>query len=71
MSITNREGKTYQHRLNKAIVVVVKTERMSAGTARHMTMVLDEGEQTRFRSGATVTLDEVPIDPFERNWTEV
>jgi len=71
MSNTNREGKTYRHRLNGAIVVVVKTARMSAGTSRHTIMVLDEGTQERFPAGATAELDEVPVDPFERNWAEV
>lgn len=72
----NREGKTYRHRLNDALVLVVKSKRMSAGTAKHTILILEEGDGktttgTVIRAGKQMDLDEVPVEKWERNWEEV
>lgn len=73
----NREGKTYRHRLNNAIVVVVKSLRMSAGTSRHTILVLDPGNainpKTREsrKAGEQAEVDEVPVQKWDRDWEEV
>jgi hypothetical protein len=75
MGFPNREGKTYRHRMNNAIVVVVRSRRMSAGTARHTVVVIDPGNaMTSGRArlgGEQVEIDEVPVSPWERMWEEV
>ncbi len=71
----NREGKTYRHRSNNAIVVVIKTVRMSTGTARHTILVLDPGEARlngRSRqAGEQAEVDEVPVMRWDKDWEEV
>lgn len=73
----NREGKTYRHRLNNALVVVVKTKRMSAGTAIHTVLILEEGDgvtstgQMKIRAGEQRDIDENPVNKWDRNWEEV
>lgn len=74
MSLPNREGKTYRHKVNNAIVVVIKTMRMSAGTARHTVLVLDPGDagvngRVR-RAGEQVEVDEVPVQKWDKYWEE-
>lgn len=69
----NREGKTYKHKRMGAVVVVVKTRRMSSGTARHTVLVLDvpDGAPGGRKVGDQVEIDEVPVEPFERYWEEI
>lgn len=71
MSVPNREGKTYRNRRNDAIVVVLKSLRMSAGTTRHTVLVLDPGTSTVRRSAEQVEIDEVPVQKWDSNWEEV
>lgn len=76
MSTPNREGKTYRNKSNDAIVVVVKSLRMSAGTARHTVLVLDKGSGRRssgqaLNEGEQIEVDEVPVQKWERDWEEV
>ena len=72
----NREGKTYRHRTNDAMIVVVKTVRMSAGTARHTILVLDPGNAVDGKTGkprvagSTIEVDEVPVQKWDRDWEE-
>lgn len=73
----NREGKTYRHRMNNALVVVVKSKRMSAGTAIHTVLVLEEGDgvtstgQMKIHAGEQRDIDENPVNKWDRNWEEV
>ena len=72
----NREGKSYRHRQNNALVLVIKSKRMSAGTARHTVLVLDKGNGTRtggqpLNEGEQIDVEEVPVDKWERNWEDV
>lgn len=72
----NREGKTYRHRLNNALVLVVKSKRMSSGTAKHTILVLEEGDGStstgiKIRAGEQRDIDEVPVNKWENNWEEV
>lgn len=73
----NREGKTYRHRMNNALVVVVKSKRMSAGTAIHTVLVLEEGDgvtstgQMKICAGEQRDIDENPVNKWDRNWEEV
>jgi hypothetical protein len=68
----NREGRTYKHKVSGAIVVVIKSHRMSAGTTRHTLLVIDEAKaNTTHGCGTQCEVDEVPVDPFNRNWDEV
>lgn len=76
MAAPNREGKTYRHRLNDALILVTKSKQMSAGTARHSVLVLEEGQGRTttgkpIRAGDQMEMDEVPVDKWERNWEEV
>lgn len=78
MSVPNREGKTYRHKKNDALVVVVKTVRMSAGTARHTVLVLDPGNAVassmdgrKRTAGEQVEIDEVPVARWANSWEEV
>lgn len=71
MTVPNREGKTYRHRQNDAIVVVIKSHRMSAGTARHTVLVLDPGNSDKRKAGEQVEIDEVPVQKWDRTWEEV
>ncbi len=66
----NREGKTYRHKPSNAIVVVVKSHRMSAGTTRLTLLVIDHGN-SKHKDGAQTQVDEVPVAPFNREWEEV
>ncbi len=73
----NREGKTYLNKGNDALVVVIKTVRMSAGTSRHTILVLDPGNaidprtQKPRQSGEQAEVDEVPVQKWDRDWEEV
>lgn len=73
----NREGKTYRNKGNDALVVVIKSVRMSAGTARHTILVLDPANaidpktRTPRRSGEQAEVDEVPVAKWDRDWEEV
>jgi hypothetical protein len=72
----NREGKTYKHRLNNALVLVVKSKRLSAGTAIHTVLVIEAGDGTTtdgktIRAGEQKDVDENPVNKWERNWEEV
>lgn len=66
-----REGKTYRHRQSSALVLVVKSVRMSAGTARHTVVVLDETNVISRRAGEQVDIDEVPVQKWDSIWEEV
>ncbi len=66
----NREGKTYKHRRMNAIVVVVRSKPMSSGTMRHTLLVLDCDDPRR-PPGSQSEVDEVPVEPFTRNWEEM
>jgi len=66
----NREGKTFRHKASGAIVLVIKSHRMSAGTTRHTLVVIDASAAIR-KDGTQCEVDEVPVDPFERNWVEI
>lgn len=66
----NREGRTYKHKRMGAIVVVVKSHHMSAGTTRHTLLVLDCDDPRR-PPGSQSDVDEVPVEPFTRNWEEI
>ena len=73
----NREGKTYRNKGNDAIVVVIKTVRMSAGTSRHTILVLDPANavnpKTREprKAGEQAEVDEVPVQKWAKDWEEV
>lgn len=76
MSALNREGKTYRHRLNNALVLVVKTKRLSAGTGIHTVLVLEAGDGKTstgnpIRAGEQQDVDENPVNKWDRNWEEV
>jgi hypothetical protein len=71
MSVPNREGKTYRNKGNDAIVVVVKTTRVSAGTARHTVLVLDPGSSEKRKAGEQVEIDELPVQKWDKGWEEV
>ncbi len=66
----NREGRTYKHKASNAIVVVIKSHRMSAGTTRHTLLVIDSGT-ANYKEGSQTEVDEVPVAPFNRGWEEV
>ena len=66
----DREGKSYRHKRMNAVVLVVKSHRMSAGTTRHTLLVLDCDDPRRL-PGSQSDVDEVPVEPFTRNWDEV
>jgi len=66
----NREGKTYRHKNMGAIVVVIKSKPMSAGTTRHTLLVLDCTDPRR-PPGSQSDVDEVPVNPFSRDWDEI
>lgn len=73
----NREGKTYRNKGNDALVVVIKSVRKSAGTARHTILVLDPANavnpknQKPRQSGEQAEIDEVPPAPWDKDWEEV
>jgi hypothetical protein len=72
----NREGKTYRHRLNNALVLVVKSKRLSAGTAIHTVLIIEAGDGTTtdgkpIRAGEQKDVDENPVNKWERIWEEV
>jgi len=71
----NREGKTYRHKVTGAIVLVIKTVRMSAGTSRHTVLILDPdkaGVDGKARkAGDQVEVDEVPVQKWDRLWEDV
>lgn len=71
MSVPNREGKTYRHRKNDAIIVVIKSVRMSAGTARHTVLVLDPGQAQKRQAAEQAEVDEVPVQKWDSMWEEV
>ena len=66
----NREGRTFKHKVSGAIVLVIKSHRMSAGTTRHTLLVIDCSSSMR-KDGEQIDVDEVPVQPFERNWEPV
>jgi hypothetical protein len=72
----NREGKTYRHKNNDAIVLVIKTVRMSAGTSRHTVLILDPGTAATDtgkmrKAGDQVEVDEAPVQKWDRTWEDV
>lgn len=68
--MANREGKTYRHKMTDAVVLVVKSKPMSHATTRHTVMVLDEGKARGKPAGTQSDVDEVPHDPWSKNWEE-
>ena len=66
--MTNREGKTYRHKVSGSIVVVTHSRRMSAGTTRHTLLCIDPTESSLRKTGEVCDVDEVPVEPFERIW---
>lgn len=71
----NREGKTYRNKQNGAIILVVKSLRMSAGTSRHTVLVLDPADAVRsngkpYHAGEQSDVDEVPVQKWDRVWEE-
>jgi hypothetical protein len=69
--LMNREGQTYRHRTSGSIVVVTHSKRMSAGTTRHTLLCIDPTNLSMRKTGEVCDVDEVPVDPFDRNWEAV
>lgn len=71
----NREGTTYKNKNSGAIILVIASRSMSAGTTRHTVLILDEaGEAAPVRgrhAGDQVDIDEVPVQPWDKAWAAV
>lgn len=71
----NREGQAYKNKKSGAIVVVVASKSMSAGTTRHTVLILDEAGEPKVgnvrKAGDQVDIDEVPTQPWDKGWEAV
>jgi hypothetical protein len=67
----DRTGKTFEHKASGSVVVVTKSRQMSAGTSRHTLLVIAAGAGSFRKDGEQCDVDEVPVEPFERNWKEI
>ena len=69
----DREGRTYKNRVSGALIVVVKSKSMSAGTTRHTVLILDEAKEAPRgrKSGDQVEIDEVPVQRWDAAWEAV
>ncbi len=66
----NREGRTFKHIKSGAIVLVIKSKRMSAGTTRHTVLVIDSEVKGR-PVGSQTDVDEVPVRVFNEDWEAI
>ncbi len=66
----DREGRTYKHKVSGSLVLVIKSKSMSAGTTRHTVLVLDEAAAVGKKAGDQWEIDEVPVQPWKKNWED-
>lgn len=67
----NREGTTYKNKTSGAIILVIASKSMSAGTTRHTVLVLDEAGTIARKAGDQTDIDEVPVQPWDKAWAAV
>ena len=67
----HREGQTYKNKNSGSLIVVVKSKSMSSGTTRHTVLILDEAGSVGRKAGDQVEIDEVPVQPWSKNWEPV